>query len=68
LRYRWRESLEPGLEIHVGQDTTAIGPAFSGLRRLNVGSKLRWEVGYFTGLDDATADHILRLSIEYEFL
>jgi hypothetical protein len=68
LRRRWREGLEPGLEIHIGQDTTAIGPVFSGLRRINVGNKLRWELGYFTGLDDATADHTLRLSIEYEFL
>jgi len=68
MRYRWRQRFEPGLEIHVGQDTTAIGPVFSGLHRVNVGSKLRWELGYFTGLDDSTADHTLRLSIEYEFL
>lgn len=68
LRYRWREVLEPGIEVHVGQDTTAIGPVLTGLRRLNVGNKLRWELGFFAGLDDATADYSLRTSIEYEFL
>jgi hypothetical protein len=68
LRRRWRESFEPGLEIHVGQDTLAIGPVFSGLGRVNVGSKLRWDIGYFKALDNTTADHTLKLSFEYEFL
>jgi hypothetical protein len=68
VRRRWKESFEPGLEIHVGQDTLAVGPVVAGVGRLGGGSKLRWELGYFAGIDEITPDHTVRLSLEYEFL
>lgn len=67
-RYRYREQLEPGIELHVGQDTTAIGPAFTGMQRLSPGKQLRWEAGVFFGLDEISADYIVKLNLEYEFL
>ena len=67
FRRRWSERFEPGLEIHVGQDTLAVGPVFSGLKRLGGGSKFAWELGYFAGLDEITPDDTVRLTLEYEF-
>lgn len=67
FRRRWREAFEPGLEVHLGQDTLAVGPVFSGQTRLGGGSKFRWEAGYFVGLDEITPDDTVRLILEYEF-
>jgi len=66
-RYRLAEVFEPGLELHVGQDTTAVGPAFTGLFRVSQGRKLRWELGYFSGVSERSPDNILRANIEFEF-
>ena len=66
-RYRYKESLEPAVELHVGQDTAALGPAFTGLYRLSPGKKLRWNAGVFWGLDDETPDRTYKLNLEYEF-
>lgn len=67
FRRRWSEHFEPGVEIHLGQDTLAVGPIFAGLKRLGGGSKLAWELGYFAGLDEITPDDTVRLTLEYEF-
>lgn len=67
FRRRWRQAFEPGLEIHVGQDTLAVGPVFSGQKRLGGGSKFLWEAGYFVGLDEITPDDTVRLILQYEF-
>ncbi len=67
FRRRWSERFEPGLEVHLGQDTLAVGPVFSGLKRFDGGGKFLWEAGYFVGLDEITPDDTVRLVLEYEF-
>lgn len=66
-RYRLKESLEPAVELHAGQDSKAIGPALTGLLRLSPGKKLRWDAGIFFGLDNDSADQTIKLNLEYEF-
>jgi hypothetical protein len=67
MRYRMKETFEPSVEVHVGQDTTAIGPTISGLMRVSSGRKLRWDVGLFAGITERSPDHILKANIEFEF-
>ena len=66
-RYRLKESFEPAMELHVGQDTTALGPAMTGLYRFSPGKKLRWEAGIFWGLNDESPDQTIKLNVEFEF-
>lgn len=66
-RYRLQESLEPVFELHMGQDTIAIGPALTGLVRISAGKKFRWELGIFAGLDDKSPDQTIKANIEFEF-
>lgn len=66
-RYRLNEKFEPGIELHVGQDTTAIGPLLSGLVRVSRGRKFRWELGLFAGVSDSSPDHILKANLEFEY-
>lgn len=66
-RYRYRESFEPGLELHIGQNTSVLGPAFTGTVRLTPGHKLNWEAGMFWAVDDESPDRVARLNLEYEF-
>ena len=55
------------LLLHVGQNTSVLGPAFTGTVRLSPGRKLLWEAGYFWALDDESPDRVARLNLEYEF-
>lgn len=66
-RYRLKEALEPAIELHMGQDTVALGPALTGLRRLSPGKKFRWEAGIFWGLDTESPDQTFKLNFEFEF-
>ena len=66
-RYSYREAFEPGIELHIGQNTSVLGPAFTGAVRLSPGRKLLWEAGYFWALDDESPDRVARLNLEYEF-
>ena len=66
-RYRLTEKFEPGMELHVGQNTTALGPVFSGLVRVSRGRSVRWDLGVFAGLSESSPDHILKANIEFEF-
>jgi hypothetical protein len=66
-RYRLKETFEPSLELHVGQDTTAVGPLISGLFRVGEGRKLRWELGVFAGVSEHSPDRIVKANLEYEF-
>jgi hypothetical protein len=66
-RYRLREAFEPALELHMGQDTRAIGPALTGLVRISQGKKLRWELGLFAGLDEKSPDRTVKANVEFEF-
>jgi hypothetical protein len=67
VRYRLKESFEPAIELHVGQDTTAVGPAIGGLFRLSEGKKLRWEFGLFAGISESSPDSIVKANVEFEF-
>ena len=67
MRYRWREIIEPSLEIHIGQDTFAAGPNLSGTIRAAQGRKLRWELGMFRGLEGRGPGHIVKANLEFEF-
>ena len=66
-RYRFKERIEPAVELHLGQDTVALGPAIAGLARLSPGKKLRWELGVFWGLDENSPDQTVKANIEFEF-
>jgi len=66
-RYRLKESLEPAIELHMGQDTVALGPALTGLQRLSPGKKFRWEAGVFWGVDSQSPDQTVKLNFELEF-
>ncbi len=67
LRYRYRQSFEPALELYKGQDTLGLGPVVTGTVKLADRRKLYWEAGAILGLDSDTADQTYRLLIEYEF-
>ncbi len=66
-RYRFKEAFEPAIELHLGQDTIAIGPAITGLVRISHGKKLRWELGAFAGIDSDSPDQTIKANIEFEF-
>jgi len=66
-RYRLKETFEPAIELHMGQDTVALGPAIIGLGRLSPGKKIRWEAGIFFGLDNQSPDQTIKLNFEFEF-
>jgi len=67
IRYRMKEAFEPSVEVHIGQDTTAIGPTISGLLRVSNGRKLRWDLGLFAGITERSPDQIFKANIEFEF-
>tara|TARA_R110000737_G_scaffold317535_1_gene328246 strand:+ start:14945 stop:15664 length:720 start_codon:yes stop_codon:yes gene_type:complete len=66
-RYRWMPQIQPAIEIYVGEDYAGIGPAFMGIQRFDGQKQLKWELGFITGLNGDSKDHILRAAIEYEF-
>jgi len=66
-RFRYREYFEPAVELHMGQDTRALGPSLTGLMRLSPGRKLRWEAGVFYGLDSQSPNQTYKFTLEYEF-
>lgn len=66
-RYRYQRSLEPGLELFMGEDTRAIGPTIGGQLRLATTNKLFWQVAALFGTIEETPDTTLKLELEYEF-
>lgn len=66
-RYRLTQAFEPALELYAGQDTLAVGPVITGMRRLGEARQIRWELGLILGLTDESPDQTLRLLVEYEF-
>lgn len=66
-RFRYKETFEPAFELHMGQDTIALGPAVTGLVRFSRGKKLRWELGVFAGLSSRSPDQTFKANIEFEF-
>ena len=69
LRYRYLRHLEPGVEVHLGQNARMIGPSMGGQFRLS-GERARsvsYNLGAFFPLDEESSEHTFRLQIEYEF-
>lgn len=66
-KYRHTAAFEPALELFLGEDTKAAGPAIMGIRRFTAGRKLKWEFGVALGLDSDSADSTARVVLEYEF-
>lgn len=68
LRYRFRPQIEPALEIHVTENTQAIGPLLSGLHRVSHGSKLGWAVGVFVDKkDNGDLVEVIEGRVQFEF-
>jgi len=66
-RYRWHPQMEPGVEIHLGEMTRAIGPVLSGRVKLPGNRGLAWEVAALVGFSPDTPDATLRTLLEWEF-
>ncbi|MBT7580991.1 MAG: hypothetical protein HN573_03030 [Candidatus Marinimicrobia bacterium] len=66
LRYRYKEYLEPGIELHMGEGIRGIGPLFRGIYRLNK-SKLKWEIAFIHGFSSKGDDQTIKAQIEWEF-
>lgn len=67
LRYRYKQSLEPAIEVYQAQNTTGVGPVLTGMFRVGPINKLNWELGTIFGLKDETPDVTLKINLEYEF-
>lgn len=67
LKYRYQQTLEPALELHLSQDTKAIGPALLGEIKLDGRNKLLWEAALLGGLNDTTPELSINLILELEF-
>lgn len=67
VRYRWRQALEPGIEVYVGEGTRGAGPVLQGRIITGVRRNLHWEAGLILELDDDRADKTWRFLWEYEF-
>ena len=66
-RYRYSPRFEPALELYLGEDTSALGPAIMGVERLGMAKAVRWELGVVLALNDDTPDYTFRAVLEYEF-
>lgn len=67
LRYLYRRSLEPALELYLDDSDYAFGPALSGSSRLSPGKQLRWSLGMPLGFTRRSPDVSLRAALEFEF-
>ncbi|HAZ79486.1 MAG TPA: hypothetical protein DCX08_06090 [Porticoccaceae bacterium] len=66
-RYRYSQTLEPGIEFYAGQNSIGVGPVLMGQAKLVGPKKLKWEAGVIFGLDSKSPDTSVRLLFEYEF-
>ena len=66
-RYRYSQTLEPGIEFYAGQKSIGVGPVLRGHAKLVGPKKLKWEAGVIFGLDSKSPDTSVRLLFEYEF-
>ncbi len=65
-RYRHRPGLEPGIEVFVGEDTLAYGPAMSGTVRVDGPRKFYWSLALLFGSRESP-ERTLKCELEYEF-
>ena len=66
-RYRYSQTLEPGIEFYASQNSIGVGPVLMGQAKLVGPKKLKWEAGVIFGLDSKSPDTSVRLLFEYEF-
>lgn len=67
LRYRYRKSLEPAVEVYISDTTTGMGPLLTGQWRLGGGQNIMWEFGSIFGTNDHTPQVTWKFNLEYEF-
>lgn len=67
LKYRYKQRIEPAIELFIAQDTRAIGPVLTGQYSLGKGDKLGWTAGVLFGQSNATPNTSVKLAVEYEF-
>lgn len=67
LRYLYRPSFEPALELYLDDQDYAFGPALSGSTRLAPGRQIRWSFGVPLGFTRRSPDVSMRAAIELEF-
>ena len=67
LRYRYKQSFEPAIEVYQAQNIQGIGPVLTGLLRIGQINKLNWEAGAIVGLKSDTPDLTIKINLEYEF-
>jgi len=67
FRYRYRQFLEPAIEVYLSESSAAIGPVLSGMLRTGGRQKIIWESGVIFGVDNKTPDVSLKFTIDYEF-
>lgn len=66
-RYRFREEIEPGIELYADELTRGAGPVITGNFRGHRNSKWHWEAGLILPFNDTTPDQTYRFLLEYEF-
>lgn len=66
-RYRYSRSLEPAIELYIGENSKGIGPVLLGNIRLGDRKQLRWEAGIIAGFSDDSPDTTFKFLIELEF-
>ncbi len=66
-RYRYSKSIEPAIEFYSSDSSEGIGPVLLGSFKLSGRKKIHWESGVIFGLDNDTADQIIKFRLEFEF-
>ncbi len=66
-RYRYKQTLEPGLELFADEFTRGIGPVLTGSYRGKNNTKWGWEASIIAPLNSTTPDTSFRFLLEYEF-
>lgn len=66
-KYRLRESFEPALEYFKSDQSSGIGPVITGLFRVGIAKKVRWELGVIWELADSPIDKSIKAGLEFDF-
>lgn len=67
FKYRYKETLEPAIEVYLGQNSQAIGPVVAGVYRLAPHKKIAWDSGVIFAFDSETPDVSFKVNVEYEY-
>jgi hypothetical protein len=67
-KYRLSSFVEPGFEVYLSQETTALGPIIMGSFKTLPTHKLFWHLGVIKGYDPEIPDKTYKFQLEYEFL